>query len=156
MIWLQGKQKSPSLTTVISQLSGLYLVGLVSTLSAMVAYKAFQWLGAQTEVITDSSLRAAVTELAPLGYLIFPLLLTFPRYLMILSPLMMFPDPALLVDVLLHITRERHVMVFLSVSGVAFMVYGATLAALTCALKWSLIGRYHLHATLHPNLRAMQ
>ncbi|CAM6097433.1 unnamed protein product [Calypogeia fissa] len=133
--------KSPPLTMIMAQLSGLYLVGLVSTISALVAYATFQWLAAQAEIVTDMPLRKAVMESAYLGYLAFPLLLTFPKYLMILAPLVMFRDPTLLVDLLLHVARERNVTVFLSISGVAYTVYGATLAVLTCVLKWSLIGR---------------
>ncbi|CAM6111386.1 unnamed protein product [Calypogeia fissa] len=147
----QVKHKSPPLTMMIAQLSGLYLVGLVSTVSALVAYTAFQWLAAHVELVTDISLRNAVIESAHLGYLIFPLLLTFPKYLMILAPLMMFPDQALLVNLLLHIARERNVIVLLAISGVAYAIYGATLALTTCVLKWSLIARLQEESLLESS-----
>ncbi|OAE25147.1 hypothetical protein AXG93_3217s1640 [Marchantia polymorpha subsp. ruderalis] len=130
-----------SLEIAAKQLLGLYSVGLVSSLAALAAYIVLTESGSYFGVLSDGTCKAIGREASNHGYLLLSLTLTFPKYLMIFPPLLIFPQhPGLLLELLKDVANQGKVVAALTAFGAGYLAYGVTLAALTCALKWSVIG----------------
>ncbi|KAG6555213.1 hypothetical protein Mapa_003253 [Marchantia paleacea] len=143
-----------SLEIAAKQLLGLYLVGLVSTLAALAAYIVLTESGSYLGVLSDSTCKAIGREASNHGYLLLSLTLTFPKYLMIVAPLLIFPEhPALLLELLKDVATQGKVLAALTAFGAGYLAYGVTLAALTCILKWSVIGRMKEGTSSHYSYR---
>ncbi|CAM6101924.1 unnamed protein product [Calypogeia fissa] len=130
--------KGATWTLVLRQLCGVYLQGLVSTVSALLAYAAFRSFG--PTFVSTAAESSKIQDLEAETYLLFPLALTFPWALIIVAPMTLFSrhDPALLFEIMMGMGKQLPALL-LSLS-LSFVVYGIILGVLTSALKWFLMG----------------
>lgn len=126
----------------VNQLFGLYVVGLLSSLAALAAYFVLKKTGACFGIFDSDRGEALGREASHHGYLLLALALTFPKFLTIMAPLLLFPNnPDMLLELLRYVATQGKVLAVLTSFGSAYMFYGITLAILTCIIKWSVIGR---------------
>ncbi|KAL2641753.1 hypothetical protein R1flu_009340 [Riccia fluitans] len=127
----------------LKQLFGLFFLALLSTLAAQAAYLVLKAAGSYFEILGYEWNEVFKRESSNHGSLLLALVLTFPRYLMIVAPLMVFPtEPRMFFEFLKYlVTSEGKFIAVLTVFGAAYMTYGVMLTALTCTLKWSIVGK---------------
>ncbi|MCO5574407.1 hypothetical protein L7F22_028192 [Adiantum nelumboides] len=131
-----------SLLVTCQQLLGLYLVSMISAVSAVLAYPAFLWLCTTLiQLPLDSVLHVSSIDLKT-ATLFLSIAAIFPWHVAILTPLIAYIDSLenlfqALVELANHGKASSLAICFIG----SYITYGVLLCTLTCTMKWCLIGK---------------
>ncbi|KAG6557173.1 hypothetical protein Mapa_001100 [Marchantia paleacea] len=142
--------QSSSVLVAVQQLVGLYIVGLVSTAAAAVAYACFLWLAVRFEVLGDFE-SEEISRPCTKGFLAFAWSTTFPSALTGIAPLMASSQHSpVLLNLLIEVLKRQKLFVLLISLGLSNFTYGLTLAITSIALKWCSVGKLRGQTTSTP------
>ncbi|KAI5057660.1 hypothetical protein GOP47_0027675 [Adiantum capillus-veneris] len=147
---LQPRRLLFSFSLSIRHFLGLYLVNLVLTISALLAYPLFIWLESKFFQLPQKFFLESECV-----YIALPLAAVLPWHLTMLIPLLTYQDDlSTFFKLMAEVIDKREFLSLTTCFIGTYAVYGVILCTITCVLKWCLVGKWKPNKDLSPSSNA--